>query len=160
MVSGLISRVTTAATAMLARAGIARSAAIKVCITGMITPTNSPSATPRGTERRCIRHSAGLPRCRAKGFSARLRCSESRVGMWCLMKSIRRRTAGSGIAPEEALLLAFPVALFHRLTLVMHFLTPSERQLDLRAPAAVEIDRQRDERQSLARHRALQLGDF
>ena len=40
----------------------------------------------------------------------------------------------------------------------MHLLASGERQLDLRSAAAVEIDGQRNERQSLPSHRAVQLG--
>jgi hypothetical protein len=38
---------------------------------GMITATNNPTATPRGTERRFIRHKDGWRRCGAKGRSNR-----------------------------------------------------------------------------------------
>src|SRR6476661_5369812 len=40
----------------------------------------------------------------------------------------------------------------------MHLLASGERQFDLRSAAAVEIDGQRNERQSLPSHRAVQLG--
>ncbi len=59
IVSGLMTSVQIAATATLARVGIATSAAMIVCMKGMITATNSPTATPRGTERRLILHSEG-----------------------------------------------------------------------------------------------------
>src|SRR3954468_17542613 len=77
-----------------------------------------------------------------------------RVSQW------KRPTGGlaSATALHQPLLLPLPIALFHRVTLVMHFLAPRQRQFDLRPPAAVEIDRQRYERQPLARHRAMQLG--
>src|SRR5688572_8312565 len=61
---------------------------------------------------------------------------------------------------HQPALLALPVALFLGVTLVVHFLAPRDRQLDLGPPAAVEINRQRHERQALAGNRALQLGDF
>src|SRR4051812_8384502 len=73
------------------------------------------------------------------------------------------RVAGgliSTIMPEEPLLLAFPIPFLHRLALVVHLLAASQRQLDLGPAAAVEIDRQRNERQSVALYRPLQLGDF
>jgi len=47
------------------------SAAMTVCNTGMMTPTASPMATPRGTDRRVIRHSEEWVRCGAKGRSRR-----------------------------------------------------------------------------------------
>ncbi len=71
MVSGLMTSVQAAASATLARVGMATSAATKVCMNGMMTPTPSPTATPRGTERwlRCQR--LGWRSCLAKGRSSR-----------------------------------------------------------------------------------------
>src|SRR6478609_7264223 len=66
----------------------------------------------------------------------------------------------SAIVPHQPLLLPLPVALLDRLALVVHLLASRERQFDLGPAAAIEIKRQRDERQTLARHRAVKLGDF
>src|SRR5512146_1005871 len=71
-----------------------------------------------------------------------------------------RDNAPSGIPPEQSLLLPFPVAFLHGLTLIMHFLTTRQSQLDLRSACPIEVYRKRDERQSLPRHRTLQLRDF
>src|SRR5437899_3111081 len=79
--------------------------------------------------------------------------------MWRLSQ-LMRAGAASGIVPEQALLLALPVAFLHRLPLVVHLLAPRQCQLDLRPPGAVEIHRKRNQRQPLARLRAVQLGDF
>src|SRR5438309_4106100 len=144
IVSGLTTSVSTAATATLARAGIARSAATKVCITGMMTATNSPSATPRGTDRRLRRHSEGCRRCGAKGRSSRYWSIVSRVGTWPFSQRTSGRLA-SAIASKQPLLLPLPVPFLHRLALVVLLLAAGERHLDLRAPAAVEINGQRND---------------
>src|SRR3954454_2098504 len=159
MVRGLTTSVNRAATATLARVGMARTAAMKVCITGMMTATNKPKATPRGTDLRVIRQREPWVRCGANGRSKRCRWTLSRVGMWRV--SQWNRPAGglaSATVSEQPLLLPLPIALFHRLALVMHLLTTRQRQFDLRAAAAIEINGQRNERQALARHCALQLG--
>jgi hypothetical protein len=72
MVKGLMTNVKAALIATFARMGIASTAAMKVCMNGMITPTNNPTATPRDTERRVIRQSAGWRRCGANGRRKRL----------------------------------------------------------------------------------------
>src|SRR5215208_2662686 len=72
----------------------------------------------------------------------------------------RTTAAKSAIAPHQTLLLPLPIAFLHRFTLVVHLLASRQRQLDLGPPAAVEIERQWDERQALARHRSVELGDF
>src|SRR4051812_48113936 len=71
---------------------------------------------------------------------------------------MRSARALSCTAPKQALLLALPVPLLHRLALVVHFLPPRERQLHLGPAAAVEIDRKRHQRQALASHGAVQPG--
>src|SRR5437868_3503482 len=83
----------------------------------------------------------------------------SRVGTWLLSQRTSGRLA-SAIDFQQPLLLSLPVALLHRFALVIHLLAPRERQLDLGSAAAVEIERQRDEREALAGHRAVELGDF
>src|SRR6478672_10796325 len=160
MVSGFTTRVKAAVIATLALSGIASSAAIAVCMTGMITPTNSPRATARGTERWVIRHRAGWRRWGAKGRSSRKWWTVSRVGIWRVSHFMGIAGSASAIVPKEPLLLPFPIPFLNRLALVVHFLAFRERQFDLCPPPAVEIDRQRDERQALARHRAVKLGDF
>jgi hypothetical protein len=66
----------------------------------------------------------------------------------------------SATIPHQALLLPLPVPLLHRFALVVHLLAPGQRQFDLRPPSAVKIDRQGHEREALAVHRSMQLGDF
>src|SRR5258708_9259762 len=72
-----------------------------------------------------------------------------------------KRRAGelaSSIAFQQSLLLPLPVAFLHRFALVVYLLATRQRQLDLGPAGAIEIDGQRDERQTLARHRAVELG--
>src|SRR5690242_8536245 len=114
-----------------ARAGIARIAAIATCMKGMITPTPSPSATARGTDRRVSRHKAGLLRWRAKGRSKRYWSTVSRVGIWRVSQLRRAGRLASAIGSEQPLLLPLPVAFLHRFTLVVHLLAAGKRQLDL-----------------------------
>src|SRR6266498_2122602 len=118
MVSGLTTNVKAAATATLARAGIASTAATAVCITGIITATNRPSATARGTERRLRRHNEEWVKCDANGRSRRFWWTVSRVGMCRLSHSKRLAFGGaSSIVPEQPLLLPLPVTLLDGLTL-------------------------------------------
>src|SRR5690348_12499639 len=71
-----------------------------------------------------------------------------------------RDNAPSGIPPEQSLLLPFPVAFLHGLTLIMHFLTARQSEFDFRPACFIEVYRKWDERQSLTRDSALQLRDF
>src|SRR4051812_19577374 len=77
--------------------------------------------------------------------------------MWRFTQANRRASA---IGPEQPLLLPLPVALLDRFALVVLLLAPSQGELDLGPAAPVEIDRERHERQALALHRPLQLGDL
>src|SRR3546814_3049574 len=61
---------------------------------------------------------------------------------------------------HQARLLALPVLGLFRLALVVQLLALGERQFHLRPAALVEIDRQRNQRHALPRHRPAQLGDF
>ena len=71
MVSGLTTRVKAPAIATLARTGMARMTAMTTCMTGMMTPTPSPSATARGTELALMCHRSGWRSCLANGRSSR-----------------------------------------------------------------------------------------
>ena len=81
MVNGLVTKVANAASGTLARTETLSSAANRICANGMITPTTSPSATPRGTERRVNRHSSARSTRCANGRMKRLCSICSRVGM-------------------------------------------------------------------------------
>src|SRR3990170_203240 len=161
VVAGLLRKVIAAATGMLARNGAESRAAPTTWTPGTIRkiPTNRPTATPRGTERRVKRHSSEWRMRSPNGFSQRLLSISSRVGA---CRPIKRRKKAEMLAmlAQQPALLALPVALFFRVPLVVHFLAPRDRQLDLGPAAAVKVNRQRDERQALAGHRALELGDF
>ena len=77
----MVTKVVSAAAGMLARNGSASSAEKAICATGNRMPVTMPNATPRGTERRVARHSAGWRTRWATGRSQRLRSNPSRVGM-------------------------------------------------------------------------------
>ena len=70
---------------------------------------------------------------------------------------LRKKVEILAMLAKQPALLALPVALFLCIPLIVHLLAPGDRQLDLGPPAAVEINRQGDERQTLAGDRALQL---
>src|SRR5206468_2317113 len=80
--------------------------------------------------------------------------------MWRVSQFIDQPPAGASALLEQPLLLPLPVALLDRVPLVMNLLAPRQRQLDLGPAAAVEIERQRDEREPLASDRSLQFGDL
>src|SRR5215210_3536436 len=161
VVAGFDRNVIAAAIGTLPRSGIQISAAPTIWSPGTIRniPTNRPIATPRGTERRVKRHRSELRMRCPNGLNQRLFWTSSADGA-CLAMKLRTIAARSAIAPHQPLLLPLPVAVLHRLTLVMHLLAPGKRQLDLRLAPAVEVHRQGDERQALARHGPMQLGDF
>jgi hypothetical protein len=74
-------KVAASAAGMFARTNTARNVATTKWASGIMTPTNSPSATPRGTERRVKRHSSECSTRCANGRTKRFRSSCSRVGM-------------------------------------------------------------------------------
>src|ERR1700712_37567 len=164
MVSGLITSVTISAITILARAGSASNAATNVCATGMIGATNRPSATARGTDRRLKCHRSGFSKRSAKGASQRLAVMVSRVGICprnqCAMLEKLTAMAASTLVTHDARGIALPVLFLLVLTFVLMLAPLGERQFDLRAAPAVEIDRQRNQRHALARHRLVQFGDF
>src|SRR3569832_2971140 len=79
-----------------------------------------------------------------------------RVSQW------NRRTGqlASATTSQQPLLLPLPVALLHRLTLIVDLLAARQCKLDFRSATAVKIERQRHQCQSLASDRALKLGDL
>lgn len=70
---------------------------------------------------------------------------DCRFGIWRLNQLCRGCGIGSGIVPQEPLLLPFPIPFLHRFTFVVHLLAASQCQLNLRPPTGVEVDRQGDE---------------
>ncbi len=92
VVAGLDRNVMAAATGILARKGSASSAAPAICTPGIIRnmPTNRPSATPRGTDRRVKRHSDGSSTRCATGARMRLRSIDSRVGQLACHQRVSR----------------------------------------------------------------------
>src|SRR5688572_14304121 len=121
-------------------------------------PTNRPTATPAGTDRRDSRHSSEAQMRLPSGFRSGLRCSSSLVGA-CLRYCLRKKRNRSAILTQQPPLLALPIALLDRLALVVRFLALGQRQLHLGLAGAVVIEGQRDQRQALAGNRAVQLGD-
>ena len=81
VVTGLVTKVVKAASGTLARTGALSSAANRICANGTMIPTISPSAIPRGTERRVKRHSSDRNTRCANGRMKRLPSICSRVGM-------------------------------------------------------------------------------
>ena len=86
-VKGLVMNVTKAASGTLAREGSARKAARKICPMGTMKAANSPSATPRGTERRVKRHNSGERKRCAMGARYLFSAISSRVGVFLRITS-------------------------------------------------------------------------
>src|SRR6188472_1358765 len=100
VVAGFDTKVIAAAMGMLARKGTASNAA----------PTNRPTATPAGTDRRVTRHSSEAQMRFPNGLSSLLRCNSSFDGAclrYCLLKKRKR----SATRPHDPCLVALPVAL-------------------------------------------------
>src|SRR5438874_1596458 len=70
------------------------------------------------------------------------------------------RRARLALLPQQAPLLARPIALLLALALVVQLLAARKRELDLGAPSVVEIEPQRHERHALALDSADQLVDL
>src|SRR3546814_5956280 len=119
-------------------------------------PTRRPIATPRGTERRVKRHSSLLRIRPAKGRIQRCSASSSRLGAFFASHRPNRST----MVAHQAGLLPLPVLLFFMLALVVGLAPFGQRQFDLRAAAAVEIDGKGHERHALAGDGAMQLRDL
>ena len=66
--------------------------AMTTCMNGTITPTQSPSATARGTDLTLRCHSSGWLSCFANGRRIRWDSIVSRVGTWRLIQPRRRET--------------------------------------------------------------------
>src|SRR5690606_30727170 len=87
VVTGLVTKVASAASGTFARTETLSSAANRICAKGTMIPTSNPSATPRGTERRVKRHSSERSTRLANGRMKRLRAICSRVGMFLRSQS-------------------------------------------------------------------------
>src|SRR5207253_5281470 len=168
-----------AAIGMLPRTGRQKSAAPMICTPGIRkkTPTNSPMATPRGTERRVKRQ---YSLCRTRGPSRpntriqRLSAICSRLGMLVFTQRSSQLPFGAGGAEgddveggrdsamlsHEPALLALPVFLFLIIPLVVRLAPARQRNLHLRPALAVEIDAEGHDRHALAGDGAVQLGEL
>src|SRR6478752_5199735 len=126
------------------------------------TPTNSPIATPRGTERRvkrqyslCNMRGPNRPNTRIQ----RLAAICSRLGM-LLATQRSSQLCFLAMLSHQPALLALPVLLFLVIALVVRLAPPRQRDLDLRLAPAVEIDAEGHDRHALAGDRAVQLGQL
>src|SRR5689334_7149415 len=107
-----------------------------------MTPVTMPSATPRGTDRRVKRHSAGARTRCATGRRTRLCSNVSRLGrLRDIHPLIRAQSPISAPIAEEPALLALPVPFLDGVALVMRLLALRQREFDLCPPPAIEIDR-------------------
>src|SRR5687767_539089 len=154
VVKGLVRKVIAAATGMLALTGSEKIAAPTICTPGIrkSTPTKSPTATPRGTERRVKRHNSSRLRWVRNGREKRCPAIWSRLGTLRLNQAPKR--SGSAMLAHQPSLLPLPVLLFFMLALVVRLAAAGDGELDLGPPAAVKIDGERYQRHALAHHRA------
>src|ERR1044072_6950170 len=161
-VRGLVRKVIPAAIGMLPRTGTQNKAAPMIWTPGIRkkTPTNSPIATPRGTDRRVKRQNSEWSTRGPNGLIQRLSASCSRLGMLAAMVRANQLFAGSAMVPHQPALLALPVLLLLIVALVVELAPLGQRDLDLGPAAAVEIDAERHQRHALAGDGAVKLGDL
>src|SRR6478735_529286 len=143
VVAGFDTKVIAAAMGMLARKGTASNAAPTICSPGTMRkmPTNRPTATPAGTDRRVTRHSSEAQMRFPNGLSSLLRCNSSFDGAclrYCLLKKRKR----SATRPHEPSLVALPGALLDGFALVVDLLAARKSEFDLRLAIGIEVDRQ------------------
>src|SRR5687768_8877415 len=121
VVTGLVTKVVSAATGTLARTDRHSNEAMRICANGTMMPTIIPSATPRGTERRVKRQSSDRSTRFANGRIHLLRSICSRVGRlrWIQAEvlasiggGLLRGWAGARLAAvaQQSRLVALPVA--------------------------------------------------
>src|SRR5687768_11300065 len=109
VVKGLVKKVVSAAAGTFARSGSASTADAGIWPIGIRMPVNIPRATPRGTERRVIRHSEECRiRC-AIGRNQRFDSKLSRVGRLRSTQARKRAPNPSATVAEDPALLALPV---------------------------------------------------
>src|SRR5688572_5603813 len=160
VVSGLVRKVIPAATGILARTGSEKIAAPMICTPGIRnrTPTNRPTATPRGTERRVKRHNSSRRKWVRNGREKRCPAICSRLGMLRVNQAPKR--SGSAMLAHQPALLPLPVLLLLMLALVVRLAAAGKGELDFGPAARIEIDGERNERHALARDRAEHLADL